>query len=122
MTTDLFENGNPFAGMEIISTYTLEQSLEDGMHVNIDHVAKKMGFAKLRTVVTRNLYEKHLNDEDENRIVPKVQDMLISLHGAINTMGKDDGFVEFKHDGVTMWAQIDALEIITMTILLPEDY
>ena len=118
----MFENGNPFAGMDIISTYSLEQSLEDGMHVNIDHVSKQMGFAKLRTVVTRNLYEQHLNDDDPNLIIPKIKDLLLSLHEALRSMKKDDYFVAFKHNDVDVWAQIDALEIPTLTIMKPEDY
>lgn len=48
---------NPFEGADVISVYTREQAMEDGVLVDVSPRAKEAGF-KLHTVVTRNVWER----------------------------------------------------------------
>ena len=48
---------NLFEGFEVVSVYTREQAIADGVLVDVTTIAKEAGF-KLHTVVTRNVWER----------------------------------------------------------------
>lgn len=49
----------PFENFTVISTYTRQQAIEDGVLIDISSAAAEHGF-KLHTVVTDNLYHQYL--------------------------------------------------------------
>ena len=133
--TDLFEKGNPFAGMDLISVYTWDNAVADGTFVEVTGLAKKWGF-KIPVAITRNLYSTHLKQlwpdgtENEHATNKMIALLLVELHQAIKEHKEPNNMITFdanlKDGGVTVWASIEGRSPSTsepaMTILLPEDY
>ena len=130
--TDLFEDA------EIISVYTRQDAINDGIFIDITETAKEAGI-KYPTAVTSNLYHTYINPDpmpsgqDESG---RLWDVLWMLVCAIKGMiGKTEGNMTIYpvsfYDGqrqreVTIWAVCEPTSPTdpapAINIMLPEDY
>ena len=53
---------NPFEDFEVISVYTRKQAIEDGVLIDITHLAKQAHFT-LHTVISATLFSTYNTDE-----------------------------------------------------------
>ena len=124
---ELFDEAN------IISCYTWDNAVDDGLFINITEIAQKNGF-NTPVAVTTNLYTQHLkvrdqvNPRETNEIAThlNIVNLLRCLYRAIKKNPNTDRLMSFEFRSVTMWASIEARSPNNrepvMTILLPEDY
>lgn len=124
--------------MEVISSYSRAQAIEDGVLINVSETAKEAGF-KFPTVVTQNLWSTHIRPSDRAKKFGqddkgRLWDVLwMAFLAAKRSQGGD--LVEFDvifqngpgskwRDTVRLWGHCgpgdDAAPVLT--IMLPEDY
>ena len=127
-----------FDNAEIISCYTRQDAINDGLFIDVTETAKEAGL-KYPVAVTSNLYHTYINPSD----MPTGQDekgrlwdVLWMLVCAIKgTVGKTDGnmstypviFSDGKNQKeVTLWAVCEPTSpndpSPSINIMLPEDY
>ena len=128
------QNDNPLADFDIISVYTRQQAIEDGIFVDVTEVAKEAGI-KHPVAVTANLFHTHVNPDP----MPQGQDLQVRLWDLLNMfafcckgmIGKLDGNmavfpVSFSGTEVTIWAFIEPQSPTdpspAINLMLPEDY
>ena len=114
----------------IISCYTRQDAINDGMFVDVSEVAKEAG-VKIPVAITSNLYHSYINpskmptgQSKEGRL----WDLLnVFAFTARNTQGSFMEFVvKFSNKNVKVWAVIEAQSPTdpspAINIMLPEDY
>jgi hypothetical protein len=126
-----------FEDMEVISCYTWDDAVNDGMFVNVSRLASKAGFT-LPVAITSNLFHTHLERETEQDTDLRINTLLMLLAINIKRL-KENGeansnhiacpitFDDEKDERVTqVWATIEGRSPKNpepvMTIMLPEDY
>jgi len=122
------EDQNPFAGTNIVSCYTWDDAVADGMFVDVSEMAKSRGFT-LPVAITQNLYGKYLEVKEQEETGRNVNRLLQHLHCEIKAMKDDDNRLFFLHEfdnvPVDVWAVIEGRSPDNpepvCTILLPED-
>lgn len=111
---------------EVISAYSREDAIQDGLLIDVTDAAKKAGI-KYPVAATRNLWERYINHEDKDA---RLWDLLwLFKLKAMHESSDELSFnVTFTNDNpkelVRLWAVCgpgDLLEPV-ITIMLPEDY
>ena len=137
--------GNPFEGVGVISVYTRQQALEDGMLVDVTETAREAGFT-LPTAVTRNVWERcvrvpdgleGLGQSEQGRLWDVLWLASIAARGS-PANGESPDLREFQvsvvesqrpdgspgHGQHRLWLHIgpgDTLDPV-LTVMFPEDY
>ena len=114
----------------IISTYTRQDAIDDGMFVDVSEVAKEAGI-NYPVAITNNLYHTHVNPSK----MPSGQDEQGRLWDLLNVFAytakrTNDSFmkftVKFSGKNIVVWAVCEAQSPTdpspSLTLLLPEDY
>jgi hypothetical protein len=122
---------------EIISTYSREQALEDGMLIDVSEMAKEANF-KVPVAITRELWYNYIKPEEElmnlgQSMEGRLWDTLWMLLVKIKAGGANISSLSYlvyyltsprRKKLVKLWSEIgpgDNGEPV-MTIMLPEDY
>jgi hypothetical protein len=129
-----------FDGAEIISCYTWDNAVDDGIFVDVSGMAKGAGFT-LPVAITRSLYSSHLEVKNDHGATLggatdlRIQTLLMLLAIHIKELKQkgeaNDSMIEyhatFEEEGITtIWASIEGRSPSNpepvMTIMLPSDY
>jgi len=120
---------------EIISCYTRQQAIEDGVLIDVTEEAKRIGF-KVNTCVTDNLFLEYVTppaglEGEGQSIEGRLQDLLFRTLIAASTMGGTDRveFVVLFLMKPGHWDKVHVLATMgpgdhrepVLTIMLPED-
>lgn len=116
-----------FTTDDIISCYTWDDAINDGIFVEVTEQAKQLGF-KFPTAVTSNLFHLHLEHEDKTDM--NIQSLLRTLRDYIRNGMADGSYAMFQFDNI-QGDTINLMAVIEgrspenpepiMTIMLPED-
>ena len=111
---------------EVISTYTAEQAVEDGMLADVSKMGREAGF-KIPVRITSTVYDL-CTPPKSNKIQSfegRLWDVLFLCRIAVGKT-KDDNFVKFNvklgrkvHE---LWAMLDFTSGPAIHIMKPEDY
>lgn len=116
----------------IISVYTRQQAIDDGIFVDVSVEAKYAGF-KIPVAVTTNLFHTHIEKQEEYETARCLNAFLrMMLQGICNHKDKNTESllsipIEFEKGKFTnVWAAIEAQSPSdsspALNFLLPEDY
>lgn len=127
------DENDPFAGFEVVDTYTTREALEDGVLVDLHAIGKIPVYAPVYSYIryaTRSLLSRGYMDPDGGGDVfnrPNLADLLVQASQGIKRgLAKGEGrLFEFRvefPDGTRgeVWAAPN--EEGTLTLMLPEDY
>lgn len=120
-----------FEDADIISCYTWDNAIEDGIFIEISEVAKRIGF-KFPTAITSNLFYSYIEDGENTN--SNLERLLKSLKDYV-TNNQVDSYAMFKfarhgnfdidEDMISIFAVIEGRSPNNpepiMTIMLPED-
>lgn len=127
---------NPFADAEIISVYTRQQAIDDGMFVDVSKMAKEAGI-KYPVAITSNLFHTYIEPSEEAKSYGQsVDGRLWDVLFVFRMMAKraNGSFIKFtvsfndgtKKEDVDIWAVCEAQSPTdpspAINIMLPEDY
>lgn len=122
---------NMFEGFDVISVYTRQQAIDDGIFVDVSGIAHKCGFI-VPVALTSNLFNTHIKHEDESETNRRLNVFLLLMYRNMITNAKaDDTFfsTNIKFDGekeTEVWAVIEGQSPSDPTpainIMLPQDY
>ena len=122
---------------DIISVYTREQAIKDGIFVDVSEVAKEAGI-KYPVAITTNLYHSHIVPSEKAKALGqdekgRLWDVLTMF--MFTAKHVKDSFMEFevlfqdtpnKHTKVKIWAVCEAMSPTdprpAINVMLPEDY
>jgi hypothetical protein len=111
-----------FENVDVISSYTREQALDDGTLVDVSELAKEAGF-KIPVAITSNLY--HILNKGD--FTGRLWDVLTMLR--IKAVNSQDNFIKFivkiGRKNETLWSIISGegeKGSPVLTIMFPEDY
>lgn len=119
-----------FEGAEVISSYTAQQAVEDGILIEVPEDIKREHAVLTDVFMTSNLYHAHaefkpiagiLDAEGAARMTHLRMSQLVRAARVAFLAGDPQDFMRtniFDH-GVNYWAVIDGAGL---TLMLPEDY
>lgn len=112
---------------EIISSYTAEEAVEDGILVDVSDTAKELGFV-WPVRITQSVHDL-CTPPKSNKIQSyngRLWDVLWMCSLAIKKAKKGDSMVEFLtrigRKNETLWACLDGTSGMAIHIMKPEDY
>lgn len=123
-------SGNPFEDADIISCYTWDDAIQDGIFIDVTDSAKILGF-KIPVAITLSVYDLCNVDEDDENTNRSIRRLLMAAYKEIQAFSQDDSMLTFKHGfdvGLveTVWVKIEARSPKNpepvITIMLPSDY
>lgn len=115
---------------EIISTYTLQQAIEDGIFVDVSEVARRNGFT-IPVAITSNLFASYIQMKTEEQTAISLNAFLLVMYKELRNSKPDGNFfatqINFSKDiPITVWAVIEAQSPTdpnpAMSLMLPEDW
>ena len=113
-----------FSEEDIISQYSSEQAVEDGILMDVSVIRKEWGRGIINYITT-NLLGKGYVNEDKSLNLPNIMDLLNQSAQIIKRAGKEDRFYNGKIElprGGKQTVFIGQNETGRFTIMLPEDY
>ena len=112
---------------EVISTYTAEQAVEDGMLADVSKMGREAGF-KIPVRITSTVYDL-CTPPKSNKIQSfegRLWDVLFLCFMAIKRHALNDSFVKFNvklgRKVYELWAMMDFTSGPAVHIMRPEDY
>ena len=113
----------------VISVYTRQQAIEDGIFLDVTEVAKAHGF-NIPVAVTRNLYHNHIDDPSIMGTRSNLDVIFKALKDAILKQTEPDTMMTFNATFgtkvVDVWAVIEGTSpddpTPCMSLMMPEDY
>ena len=116
----------------IISVYTRQNAIDDGIFVDVSEQAKSCGFI-IPVALTRNLFSTHIEDKaDHSKTAKRLNIFLLIMYKEIREgKNKDSNMLTAKihfdeNKPTEVWAIIEAQSPTdpspAMNIMLPEDY
>lgn len=116
----------------IISVYTRQQAIEDGIFIDITEAAKMNGF-RIPVAVTTTLFYEHIKkneNQDDQETEKNLNDLLQSVYNNILTAPKGETLIMFKSklndELVDVWAALEAQSPYdhspALNIMMPSDY
>ena len=116
---------------DIISTYTRQQAIEDGIFVDVSAVAKKCGFT-IPVAITTNLFNKYIKQNNPLETETQIYHYLHKIRNAILNDPKRDTdsllYLQLStpNDHIDVWVAIEAQSPTdpspAINIMLPEDW
>ena len=118
-----------FDNADLISVYTRQQAIEDGIFVDVSEVARTHGFL-IPVALTTNLYHSHIKKDEEDRTLNNLNLFLKELRQKLQTQKPDSMYyLQFNFDAKThtdVWVALEAQSPTDnspgMNVMLSEDY
>ena len=118
-----------FEDSDIISCYTRDQAIEDGIFVDVSEVAKKHGFL-IPVALTSNLYHSHIKKDEDDSTLNNLNLFLKELKRKLQTQKPDSMYyLQFNFDAKThtdVWVALEAQSPTNpspaLNVMLAEDY
>lgn len=110
---------------QVISSYSREQALADGVLIDVSYMARQAGI-RYQMAITNNLYESYINHSDKDGRLWDLLWMLKlkAIHEETSEMSFNVAFNNSKTELVKLWAICSPGDMLrpVITIMLPEDY
>ena len=123
-----------FEPEDIISVYTRQQAIEDGIFIDVSEVAKSLGFL-ISVAITTNLYNTHIKKDEEDRTINNLSVFLKKLRQKMEKDKSNDNLLYFQfnfsgifdpNDLTDVWVAFEAESptnnSMALNCFLPEDY
>lgn len=115
----------------IVSVYTRQQAIEDGIFVDVTLTARSWGF-RIPVAITTNLFNTHIKADTEDKTSTRLNAFLGVLRMKITESKQDDNMLCTKiafynsDEMVDVWAVVEGQSpddpSPAMNVMLPEDY